>query len=169
MREILFRGKRIDNGAWVYGDLIWADYIPARAWISSPDDGNRLRRIDTGSKTAEWRGIEVDPKTVGQYTGLTDKNGQKIFEGDIVAFADSLDHKMYLESLDAPNGHYDEPHNEGRSVAKIIYGIADDYPAFDLDEHDFEINGLSALANYGYWYEVIGNIHDNPELLEVGE
>lgn len=112
--------------------------------------------------TAEW------PEAVVEWdTGLKDKNGKNIFEGDIVAFADSLDHKMYLESLDAPNEHYDETHNEGRSVAKIIYGIADDYPAFDLDEHDFEINGLSALANYSYWYEVIGNIHDNPELLEV--
>lgn len=139
MRDILFRGKRIDNGEWVCGDLIWADYIPARAWISSPDDGNRLRRIDTGSKTAEWRGIEVDPDTVGQYTGLTDKNGHRIFEGDIIKFTDE---KKYIVTF---------------FTDASAFGFEDDYSGFLFARHNSNI------------CKVVGNIHDNPELMEVGE
>ena len=92
MREILFRGKRLDNGEWVEGaflnDRDGAFYIcPAATDITYGDNGNR-RRIGC------W--FSVDPATIGQYTGLTEK-GKRIFEGDIVRY-----YERQLGGADAP-------------------------------------------------------------------
>lgn len=127
MRELLFRGKRIDNGEWVYGD-----FIHRKIWYSKVAV---IRRDDSGFDN--YSEFEVDPETVGQYTGLTDKNGTKIFEGDIVCFA------------------YD-------SVGKITWEDTEAKFAVRWDNYVRDFDSF-----YGKELTVIGNIHDNPESLEV--
>lgn len=126
MREILFRGKRRDNGEWIIGYYLVVDGIsyilPEKYFLNGI--------------------VEVDPSTVGQCTGLVDKNGKKIFEGDICRYREVVDGETLLD--------------ESGSV--LLY------------------HGSWTLLNkFGYIsvgqcsrdvLEVIGNIHDNPELLE---
>ena len=89
MREILFRGKRKDNGEWVEGYLIQSPYMgEVRSWISTPEDKTRLRAIAT--YYGDWRAVEVLTETICQYTGLTDKNGNKIWENDVVLFEEEI-------------------------------------------------------------------------------
>ena len=75
MREILFRGKRLNNGEWVYGSY----------WYSHRSNTYQHFVFDDGNV---W--VSVDPSTVGQFTGLTDKSCAKIFEGDIVCYEDEI-------------------------------------------------------------------------------
>lgn len=126
MREILFRGKRVDNGEWVYGDLLQ----PTKEKIL-----NIYEISDYNSLMGDRH--EVYPETVGQYTGLNDKNGKKIFEGDIIR---SNSERGYIEYY--PND--------------CAFDVVDDHGFYWL---------ISEMSNI----EVIGNIHDNPELLEEKE
>nr|DAJ66393.1 MAG TPA: YopX protein [Caudoviricetes sp.] len=131
MREILFRGKDFSgviNHSWCFGSLDTTE--DDRAIIIYPDRfGNKCRII-------------VDPKTVGQYTGLKDKNGTKIFEGDVVKRF--LLGKMYIFQIGYDNG-----------LASFIGQAGIKFTTFDYDSAEF------ASAEF----EVVGNIYDNPELL----
>jgi len=156
MRDYKYRGKRIDNGEWVYGDLIWADYIPKRAWVSSIHDATRLRSIDTGTKEATFRAYEVIPETVGQFTGLTDKNGKEIYEGDIV--------KEYSK------GNLLSMVGSVRSkIGKVCFGeysMPADDPYCYGEGYGFYLEGevltpnIPSYKEYKVEIEVIGNIHE---------
>ena len=148
MREILFRGKRTDNGEWIEGYYYKAKYCRT-------DD--ELYDYITVPHPKEYNEPSshyiVDPETVGQYTGLTDKNGTKIFEGDMIKpFDDEID-KMVVEF------------HLGQFLL-CLYGERG-----YMSEYGWEENGnyvcfeADPLLSYGDDIEVIGNIHDSPELL----
>ena len=157
MREILFRGKRTDNGEWVYG------------WITTQyrkhSDGELLSRMQ--SNTFGVGEHLVDTNTVGQYTGLTDKNGRKIFEGDIFCFDDEVWSSCYT-SCGTEYDCYDVQ-NYG------VIGFDCERACFDFVKYKFNENSVEsdlhenndiAFCDFICKLEVIGNIHDNPELLK---
>lgn len=154
MREILFRGKIINGAEWLKGYFCY----------SSISDLPCIQ----DKATHEYK--NVIPETVGQYTGLTDKNSKKIFEGDIVRYADIDEYQYYLECKESPEDYDEKLFKNMWTVDYVVYGDKVGYPAFDFNSHNFECNGLSELCeSYQYFYEVIGNIHDNPELLKEAE
>lgn len=132
MREILFRGKSILTEEWLYGGI-----------VHHADD---YFMVDSTSNISYLEPALLFSETVGQYTGLTDKNGKKIFEGDIVKCISSFDAKDMV----------------------VIFEAA-----------EFHLVDCQRYKNYteccGYRHfgtletEVIGNIHDNPELVEEGK
>lgn len=160
MREILFRGAQKVDGSksliWYEGSLIIEtdDYTGEREYYIQNENGSYL----------------VIPETVGQYTGLTDKNGKKIFEWDIVRYADIDEYQYYLECKKSPEDYDEKLFENMWTIGYITYGNKLGYPAFDMNIHDFECNALSELyVSHQYFYEVIGNNHDNPELLKEAE
>ena len=148
MREILFRGKQIDNGEWVEG------YISE--YMRMPRDTNPyiVWVIECKPKEIyEYEMYEVIPETVGQYTGLTDKNGKRIFEGDIVkTHYVNTKKNDFVEQIVFHNGRFCSMYKiseHGRMWANLPDGI----PRLNK-------------TPYMEWCEVIGNIHDNPELVK---
>lgn len=148
MREILFRGKRTDNGEWVEGYYYKAKYCRT-------DD--ELCDYITVPHPKEYNEPSshyiVDPDTVGQYTGLTDNNGKKIFEGDIIKpFDDEID-KMVVEF------------HLGQFLL-CLYGERGYMAEYGWEESgNYGCLEAEPLSSYGDDIEVIGNIHDNPEPL----
>ena len=136
MREILFKGKRADNGEWVYG---YYAHRPTAVCISESNPSCIYVPACNPDDNSEF--IEVLPETVGQYTGLTDKNGRKIFEGDIV---------------EGNSEYFTYTHPYG----KVVYDGGQYLISFDDVLEDIEC--LGAWAND---VEIIGNIYDNPELV----
>lgn len=129
MREIEFRGKTVVSNKWVYG------------WLNATKESqkNNYYWIDVDEDSCQ-----VDPETIGQYTGLKDKNGKKIFEGDIVKY-----------------------HTESISFAVDTIGVVEFCEgtfgiASNKKQHFLSFYNMSAYVRY---VEVTGNIYDNPELL----
>lgn len=131
MREILFRGKSIQKNSWVYGyyiELLKPRILDAKMTKDQGSAGDWIYKVSA-----------VDPATVGQYTGLDDKNGHKIFEGDVVEFQyRKKAHKGIVEI------------QRGAAFVRNKVGV--------LDDHLHVMICFRPL-------EVIGNIHDNPELM----
>ena len=142
MREILFRGKWKNSGEWVYGNLF------------NPDKADTPTQICIGTYITKTC-YEIDPETVGQFTGLTDKNGKKIFEGDIVRLTDE--------------------YNEIEWTAIVVFGNPNNSCCWGYSlcpigkcESTSDILMWVDMEESGAYCEVIGNIYDNPELMKGG-
>lgn len=145
MREILFRGKRVDNGEWVVGYYTKG--------FRFPNETQLLDMIYAFIKTGnafEFECFAVDTNTVGQYTGLCDKNGTKIFERDIVVW---------------DNG-------EGRIVKPFEVAFDSNYGYMFCARKNYHDNSMSDILDINFIdidkksIEVIGNIYDNKKLIE---
>lgn len=137
MREILFRGKDSITKRWVYGALVQQqdDLLKEKAFIIS------YSNYQFGD-FSEAVMHEVDPETVGQYTGFVDKKGKKIFEGDIVSIYNS---KAFLFAVEWNNQYV---------LKCTTNGVSDNI-----------LNVIESSEDV----EVVGNIYDNPELIKDGE
>lgn len=136
-REILFRGKQPDNGKWKEGGFFFYNSVPCIM-------------MDADNPYAEgWYWMQVVPETVGQYTGLTDKNGKKIFEGDIVRHYHKVD--------------VGEPDDFVIGLVRWNEKFLSWERTSESSEHfPYDFVRLSHRCVY----EVVGNIHDDPELLK---
>lgn len=164
MREILFRGKRKDNGEWIYGYLVnGSDWLTGES-ITAIIETDALFYPRNEIVSYEI----VDPKTVGQWTGMYDKNNVKIFEGDIMSTRKTgttikklkgyygYDSDGYPQKIPGYEGESEYRYTcEKDSLAKVVFNPCTG--GFYLIGGDKAIN---AICN-----EVVGNIHDNPELL----
>ena len=156
MREILFRGRLVDGGGWVVGCLLRGTYIIPTEVEFEVDIGWK----GTSSTLEHVAAYDVDPDTVGQFAGMTDKNGKLIYEGDLMKCS----------------------YNEIYDFAIYVVGFNDGAFAHVkcLSLHHKE-NGYEDISRVGYSYnshltqndtgkcEVIGNVHDNPELLGANQ
>ncbi len=143
MREIIFRGKRLSDDVWTTGYLFPQSYRGKNKWF-----------VAECVRNGSIQGFEVIPYTIGEYTGLLDKNGNKIFEGDVV---ECVSWNEYFS--DPTTGKVMEPFRRKMEVVFMAGG-------FKLVEH------LPQPCKDNVWnmivegdLTVIGNIHDNPELL----
>lgn len=140
MREILFKAKRVKNGEWIEGSLIDLDIDSGYCYIVPPYKGASTLPINflitDGMKL-------VIPETLCQFTGLCDKNGNKIWENDILM------------------AHLDESYQEDVTYETVEWGVAG-WVAHETGSTDREYIDKFDLEHY----EVVGNIFDNPELLQ---
>lgn len=152
VREILFKAKRTDNGEWVEGDLIQAQdkkYI-AFGW-SIDNEGEQYYNFDCALV------YEVEPETVCQYTGLTDKNGVKIWEGDILELKRKDIFAGGAYTLTTKYRYGDRLVVRCLPAGFMLCQLEDSFP--DSPSSNGKIDNYSFWNCQGFW-EVIGNIHD---------
>lgn len=144
--DIEFRAKSIDDGKWVYGYYVQRqEYTPAPIGCTEEKYNKSLKHyifqdgFSDWNMAKPWYRIDIDHKTLGQYTGLIDKNNKKIYNGDIV---DSFSEEDGYKTLVVTHYNYQCTFNSG-------FGL------FDVDNED---------DYYHDTVEIIGNIHDNPEI-----
>lgn len=169
-KEILFRGRGVDDGTemagrWVYGDRL---KISGKIYIHPQANTTEVK----GHLAKLLAVHEITPDTLGQYTGLEDKNGAKIFEGDIVRYNDIADFDIHAT---VKFGEYDQDGSGGEYEPSKCIGVYFEMINFTrpgwaeelgLDPRDY--NGTTTpLGCNVIGIEVIGNIYDNPELLEA--
>lgn len=144
MREIIFRGKRIDNGEWVEGYLFDDGKGPVGSHRFFVGDIVVNNNTDSTSDeySVEIAFEEVDKATIGQYTGIQDKNGKRVFEADIITV----------------------PWSQYRWIVKFCDGQFLGVSEKKLRSNEFSADIIVGCSN---GVEVIGNIHDNPDLLDV--
>ena len=157
MREMLFRGRRLYGKEWVYSTTIFTE--GDRVYMPRPDTNyiitshadivGDIWQIECKRPDCFYR---VDPSTVGQYTGLTDKNGNKIFEGDILSIAQNSDGM----------GQYYYPPIPYPAHVVVKWDLCS-WMWEVIGEDKYYLSFPDAWCHYDC--EVIGNIHDNPELL----
>lgn len=195
MREIIFRGKRLDNGKWIYGDLVNANEMRTGArrveiWVPQPDGELDTMNLEIGV---------VDPNTVGQFTGLYDKSGNKIFEGDILRFDDDdgiwqaavvferglfgLDvyHPKQIKNPDGWSMKHDRVHSRwwGCRWGYEEFGTAFTYrqplaiaTVFHGSSEDYQNSAVQAWhkehghSKYVVWADIVGNVYGEPDLMK---
>lgn len=149
MHEVLFRGKEVADGKWIEGFYSAEEYNPYSGEVE------HIPRIQIIGKCVS---LGVIPETVGQYTGLTDKNGRKIFEGDIldvssdVAYGGVAVHRLGYFVVEFHNGCF-------------MKSALDDPQLSFFD--NAKRKGLYHFISTDI-HKIVGNIHDNPELLKGG-
>lgn len=138
MREILFRGKRVDNGKWVEG------YYGVKGQGTDAEEHFIIKSkiMTTNSLKSQFAEVKVDPETVGQFTGIVDKNGKKIFEGDII---ESPAYMRYVIKYD------------------IEYAMFAKYIVSRPTHFEGRLVNINAMTEV---FEIIGDIYNNPELLK---
>lgn len=145
MRKIKFRAKGILDKKWHYGSYLYTDDDVNNSFNTTPIKGRHqiVEYFPCDWNLGGWEAIDIDSDTLGQFTGLKDKNGKDIYEGDILAF-----------------GWFDdEPKKEDRLEVRFVRGVFAFLWGGDLDDE------CTTNAPTHEWATVIGNIHDNPNLL----
>ncbi len=156
MREIEFRGKVRDCNEWVSGSLVYIPFDDGSAYcciMENNCDDEDLPYTNNNSGTFDGSMTPVDKETIGQFTGLCDKNGTKIFEGDILCMTFSNEFT----------------NNEEVKIYKYVKFNDGMFATFYKDEYgeEMEDNRLCKALIEVDKLEVVGNIHDNPDLLEL--
>lgn len=161
MREILFKGKRLDNGEWVEG------YFAKGKWYLNDNEMTVIFSKDLDflphSEISSY--YDVDPETVCQYTGLKDKNGKKIWEGDIVRF----EGYGYMPEVETGEVVFSRGCFGVEYLSKLYKALGHNDKSFHRIGKTSKWTDMGASGIITYTYEVLGNIFDDPELLEAKE